>query len=31
VAIILHDLVPRMLQGMNMEISGFLVVLKKRC
>ncbi|QKV19656.1 flagellar biosynthesis protein FlhB [Oricola thermophila] len=28
VALVLHDLVPRMLQGMNMETTGFLVVLK---
>jgi flagellar biosynthetic protein FlhB len=28
VAIILHDLIPEMMQGMNMEISGFMVILK---
>ena len=28
VAIILHDLVPRMMQGINMEIGGFLVVVR---
>jgi len=28
VAVILHDLVPLMLQGMNMEITGFMVILR---
>jgi flagellar biosynthetic protein FlhB len=29
VVVILHDLVPRMMQGMNTEIGGFLVVVKE--
>jgi flagellar biosynthetic protein FlhB len=29
VAVVLHDLVPRMLQGMNMETGGFLVVIRE--